>query len=1322
MTLDRSILKQFAKVTNDAAIDTNGGYVKATVRLVGDKPFVKIDGSSELTPVTGVVDAQNDDRVLVNLTNHKAVIVGNFTFPPSARKEQEAADNANISLNQANLSMQLAEAASEKAISAVGDAGKASALASQAKQESSEAIQAANAAAQNASEAKANSLQSQQDAANALTKAGEAKNEVASARNEINRIDNALGEAKTEINTALGELDTQAAEIEGLTNKLETEYSKKTEVSEIQANLSSEISQKVGELQSTVEKDYALKNELTEAEASLQTQITQNSENITLHAGKIEKVESDTTQAQQDVAAALTKANEAKDAATAAQNGADAAQDAADQAKANATAAQNKATSAQNLAEAAQAAANSADLKVQAAQGDLALAKENLISVQNRVDATEEEIRNAQSQVTAAQESVNQALADAAEAALAASNAQTAADKAKQDAANAQADATTAQTKADNAKRQAEEAKAAAEKAQEDVAALTSRVTQAETDIQQNANQIALIASKTEEIGRNMEDLSVGGRNYILQSRDEQIGTDMDGAILWSTWDVTKFYDENGADAVGVLSFDAYSPTGGSIRVYTQNNYTEGTTKYVTDKHDINLTTEWVRYRVNLSVSSTNSSGKKSLLRFHSGDKSANPHIRKVKLEKGTMATDWTPAPEDASLESVSIGARNYILGSATEYPKTASGARSVYTEYDVSPFYDEFGSDAKPILSFEVYCEESPATFMIYTQNTSADGTTEYSSKQYTLEYNAAWKYQRFVIPNFEIETVNDGGTVSKICLFGSTDATKLKIRKPKLENGNTATDWTPAPEDAENKIGDIVENLSTNYYKKTETDARIDEKADSITSTVTSKITTEIGNLKLGGRNLLPHTNNPTSQNGWMNAGDWSLTNETYNGLKVFSRSDAWSGLQHSYIVEAGEVYTYSVYCKSSSTSPISAYFFLTRSGGAEVSPGSAQVFLDTVWTRHSVTFTANTSGAVSCRLERSEESDATIYVCGMKLEKGNKATDWTPHEDDAINDLYIGGRNLFEKSAKLTQYFIGHAGDGVNPTDFTTGVDTSVPSGQYLKFTVSNPNGGGFFFGSDDNGANYRQKLVAGETYTISVYVKITGDTDYSVGYFGVEFLSNVTQSYVPNYSSNWQQYVITGVCRDDPSNNHHALIFYPPSGTFNESEVYISSPKIEQGNKVTDWTPAPEDAVVMIEEAESKITQLANSISTLVRDGNGQSLMTQTSTGWAFEITPINNSLNNLGSVADTVGDLMNYVKITTYDGKPCIMLGASNSPFKVVITNEEIKFMQNNNSPAYLNNQTLYVQRAEVEGFGEIQQGNWAWGMRPGGNYGLMWKG
>lgn len=1325
MTLDRSILKQFAKVTNDAPIDTNGGYVKATVRLVGDKPFVKIDGSSELTPVTGVVDSQNDDRVLVNLTDHKAVIVGNFTFPPSARKEQEAANNANISLNQANLSMQLAEAASEKAISAVGDAGKASALATQAKQESNEAIQAANAAAQNASEAKANSLQSQQDAANALTKAGEAKNEVANARNEINRIDTALGEAKTEIDTALGELDTQAAEIAGLSNKLETEYSKKTEVSEIQANLSSEISQKVGELQSTVEKDYALKNELTEAEASLQTQITQNSENITLHAGKIEKVESDTTQAQQDVAAALTKANEAKDAATAAQNGADAAQAAADQAKANATAAQNKATSAQNLAEAAQAAANSADLKVQAAQGDLALAKENLISVQNRVDATEEEIRNAQSQVTAAQESVNQALADAAEAALAASNAQTAADKAKQDAANAQADATTAQTKADNAQRQADEAKAAAEKAQEDVAALTSRVTQAETNIQQSAEQISLLANKTEEIGRSIEDLSVGGRNYILQSRDEQIGNYMDGSKLWSTWDITKFYDENGADEVGILSFDAYSPTGGTIRVYTQNTSEDGTTtKYITDKHDITLTTEWVRYRVNLSVTSTNSSGKKSMLVFHSGDKSAKPHVKKVKLEKGTLATDWSPAPEDASLDSVSVGARNYILGSATEYPKTASGARSVYTEYDVSPFYDEFGSDAKPILSFEVYCEKNPATFMIYTQNTSADGTTEYSSKQYTLEYDAAWKYQRFVIPNFEIETVNDGGTVSKLYLFGSDDETKLKIRKPKLENGNTATDWTPAPEDAENKIGDIVENLSTNYYKKTETDARIDEKADSITSTVTSKVTTEIGNLKIGGRNLLPRTNNPTSQNGWMHAGDWSLTNETYNGLKVFSRSDAWSGLQHAYIVEAGEVYTYSVYCKSSSTSPIPAYFFLTRTGGAEVNPGSAQVSLDTVWTRHSVTFTANTSGAVSCRLERSEESDATIYVCGMKLEKGNKATDWTPHEDDALDDLYIGGRNLFEKSAKLTQYFVGRAGDGVDLTGWTTGVDASVPSGQYLKFTASNPNGGGFFLGVDYDlvAVNYGQKLVAGETYTISIYAKIGGNTDYSVGNFSAEFLSNVTQSYIPNYSYNWQRYVVTGVCRDDPANNYHALVFYPPNGTFNETEVYISSPKIEQGNKVTDWTPAPEDAVVMIEEAESKITQLANSISTLVRDGNGQSLMTQTSTGWAFDITPINNSLNNLGSVADTVGDLMNYVKITTYDGKPCIMLGASNSPFKVIITNEEIKFMQNNNAPAYLNNQTLYVQRAEVEGFGEIQQGSWAWGMRPGGNYGLMWKG
>lgn len=61
-----------------------------------------------------------------------------------------------------------------------------------------------------------------------------------------------------------------------------------------------------------------------------------------------------------------------------------------------------------------------------------------------------------------------------------------------------------------------------------------------------------------------------------------------------------------------------------------------------------------------------------------------------------------------------------------------------------------------------------------------------------------------------------------------------KAVLKNVKLEVGNKATDWTPAPEDIEN-------TLETNYYTKTETNSQISQKADEITSTVSATYSTK-------------------------------------------------------------------------------------------------------------------------------------------------------------------------------------------------------------------------------------------------------------------------------------------------------------------------------------------------------------------------------------------------------------------------------------------------------------------------------------------------
>lgn len=160
-----------------------------------------------------------------------------------------------------------------------------------------------------------------------------------------------------------------------------------------------------------------------------------------------------------------------------------------------------------------------------------------------------------------------------------------------------------------------------------------------------------------------------------------------------------------------------------------------------------------------------------------------------------------------------------------------------------------------------------------------------------------------------------------------------------------------------------------------------------------------------------------------------------------------------------------------------------------------------------------------------------------------------------------------------------------------------------------------------------------------------------------------------------------------------------------------------------------------------DAESLIKQLSDSISTLVTDGNGTSLMVQTNDGWMFSTADLQTTVNatsegldslvnELGSTNSTVdilqqavndlGILADYIKIGTYEDEPCIELGESDSDFKLRITNTRIIFMEGSGIPAYFTNQSMHIKKAVIEK--ELQQGGFVWTVRSNGNMGLVWKG
>ena len=342
-----------------------------------------------------------------------------------------------------------------------------------AQEAANEAKEQAQSAVLNADEAKIQADAAEKAAQAAAGAMEEAVNKAESALTKAEGVQSIADEAKTQAleassTAAAAKQDAQqaASEIAGLSENLDT-------------------------LSHTMSTDYARKTDLTEATANLQTQITQNAGQITSTAAMVSEINETVNdaaeqaqQAQQTAGDAVSRANAAQEEADAAKTAADNASTAAERAQA---AADNAATAAQN----AQTAVNDANKTLETAEAELESAKNNLAAVTSRVDATEEEIQAAKTAVNTAQAAADKAKTDAA-------NAQAAADKAKTDAATAQQVADNAKTAANNAQAAADAAQEAADKAQADVDALAIRMTTAETKITQNAEKIALMATKTE--------------------------------------------------------------------------------------------------------------------------------------------------------------------------------------------------------------------------------------------------------------------------------------------------------------------------------------------------------------------------------------------------------------------------------------------------------------------------------------------------------------------------------------------------------------------------------------------------------------------------------------------------------------------------------------------------------------------------------------------------------------------------------------------------------------------------------------------------------
>lgn len=100
MQLSADLVSKFVKATKDTKTQ-DGTTMYGTVVMQNDTPYVRLDGSDILTPVTSMADVHSLERVMVLVKDHTATIMGNVSSPSARSDDVKAltevvADKASI--------------------------------------------------------------------------------------------------------------------------------------------------------------------------------------------------------------------------------------------------------------------------------------------------------------------------------------------------------------------------------------------------------------------------------------------------------------------------------------------------------------------------------------------------------------------------------------------------------------------------------------------------------------------------------------------------------------------------------------------------------------------------------------------------------------------------------------------------------------------------------------------------------------------------------------------------------------------------------------------------------------------------------------------------------------------------------------------------------------------------------------------------------------------------------------------------------------------------------------------------------------------------
>ena len=200
-----------------------------------------------------------------------------------------------------------------------------------------------------------------------------------------------------------------------------------------------------------------------------------------------------------------------------------------------------------------------------------------------------------------------------------------------------------------------------------------------------------LVVAEAGKLREEFSNLRVGGKNYYRDS--EKIRT----STRFFSFPLHSYLSQENVGETWTLSFDLKINEGGEIRPLHFYHYQNNRFGLKTSA-DITPSKEWQRFTFTGPVIFPNddtrySRGEMALYDYGGNN---NYSVRRIKLEKGTLATDWSPAIEDTE---------GLITEAKATFERTAQGLRT-----DLSAIQEYVNKDGQRQEALQRYTREESA------------------------------------------------------------------------------------------------------------------------------------------------------------------------------------------------------------------------------------------------------------------------------------------------------------------------------------------------------------------------------------------------------------------------------------------------------------------------------------------------------------------------------------------------------------------------------------------------------------------------------------